>query len=120
VQPLDLAPGVLEVELSSRSVGLQTQMLVGVEQAFEVEARCPLVLGLKNRLGVIQAYSQDVLGQLAVGACQFLRGGAQPTVRYIDLFDERVVDQRRLLSLIPIRTSRAAIYAPVRQHHCPT
>src|SRR5215211_6441372 len=49
-----------------------------------------------------------------------LCGVAQPTVRCIDLLDERVVDHRRLLSLIPIRTSRAAIYAPLRQHHCPT
>jgi hypothetical protein len=39
VQPLDLAPCVLVVEISFRSVGLQAPMLVGVEQAIEVEAR---------------------------------------------------------------------------------
>jgi hypothetical protein len=37
---------VLEVEINSCSVGLQATMLVGVEKAVEVEARCPLVLGL--------------------------------------------------------------------------
>jgi len=70
VQPLDLAPRVLEVELGSPSVSLQAPMLLGVEQAIEVETHSPPVLCLQNRLGVIQAYSQDVLGQLAVGACQ--------------------------------------------------
>jgi hypothetical protein len=46
VQPLDLAPCVLVVEISFRSVGLQASMLVGVEQAVEVEARCSLVIRL--------------------------------------------------------------------------
>src|SRR5215210_5573932 len=110
VQPLDLTPCVLEVEIRPRPDVLKASMLVGVEQAVEVEARCPLVPGLQNRLGVVQAYSPSVLGQLAVGACQVLRGDAQPTVRRIDLLDERVVDHRRLLSsiavsLMPIRTS---------------
>jgi hypothetical protein len=39
-----------------------------------------------------------VLGQLAVGAYQVFRSGAQPTVGYVDLFDERVVAYRLLLS----------------------
>jgi hypothetical protein len=46
VQPLHLAPGVLVVEFSSRPVGLQAAMVVGVEQAVEVEARCSLVIRL--------------------------------------------------------------------------
>jgi hypothetical protein len=37
---------VLVVEISFRSDVLETTMLIGVEQAVEVEARCPLVLGL--------------------------------------------------------------------------
>jgi len=52
VQPLDLAPCVLVVEISFPSVGLQATMFVGVEQAVEVEAGCPLVLGLQDGLGV--------------------------------------------------------------------
>jgi|SRR5215208_8037964 hypothetical protein len=92
-------------------------MLVGVEQAVEVEARRPLVLGLKDRFGVIQADPPDVLGELAVGPRQFLRGGAQPAVRCVDLPDERVVGYRRLLSstavsLPPVRTSRTSIHVP--------
>jgi hypothetical protein len=60
-----------------------------------------------------------------VGIDGRLFSAAQSTVRCIDLLDERVVDHWSLLSslavsLMPIRTSRAAIYAPVRQHHCPT
>src|SRR5215212_11220160 len=62
VQPLDLAPCVLEVELRPRSVGLQAAMLLGVEQAVEVEARRPLVPGLQDGLGVVQADPPDVLG----------------------------------------------------------
>jgi hypothetical protein len=68
VQPLDLAPCVLVVEISSRSVGLQAAMLIGVEQAVEVEARRPLVLGLQDSLCIVQADPPDILGELAVGA----------------------------------------------------
>ena len=49
-------------------------MLLGVEQAVEVEARRPLVLGLEDGLGVVQADPPDVLGELAVGSRQVLRG----------------------------------------------
>jgi hypothetical protein len=65
VQPLDLAPHVLVVEISSRSVGLQASMLVGVEQAVEVEARRPPVLGLQDSLCIVQADPPEVLGELA-------------------------------------------------------
>jgi hypothetical protein len=37
-------------------------MLLGVQQAVEVEACCPLVPGLQDGLGVIQADPPDVLG----------------------------------------------------------
>jgi hypothetical protein len=70
VQPLDLAPCVLVVEFSFRSVVLQASMLIGVEQAVEVEARCPLVLCLQDSLGVVQPDPLDLRGQLTVGACQ--------------------------------------------------
>jgi hypothetical protein len=53
VKPVHLTPRVLEVEIGSPSVGLQAAILVGVEQAVEVEARCPLVLCFKDRLGVV-------------------------------------------------------------------
>jgi hypothetical protein len=46
VLPVHLPPGVLVVELRPCPVGLQAAMLLGVEQAVEVEARCSLVLGL--------------------------------------------------------------------------
>jgi hypothetical protein len=39
-----------------------------------------------------------VLGERAVGARQVLRSGAQPTVRLVDLLDQRVVGRCRLLS----------------------
>src|SRR5215211_6785853 len=52
VQPLDLTPCVLVVEISFRSVVLYATMFVGVEQAVEIETRCPLVLGLQDGLGV--------------------------------------------------------------------
>jgi len=68
VQPLDLAPSVLEVEISSRSVDLQAAMILGVEQAVEVEARRSLVLGLQDSLCIVQADPPDILGELAVGA----------------------------------------------------
>ena len=53
----------------------------------EVEARCLIVLGLQGDLGVVQTNPPDVLGELAVSSYQFLRGGAQPTVRTVNLFD---------------------------------
>jgi hypothetical protein len=52
----------------------------------EVETRCLIVLGLQDDLGVVQTNPPDVLGELAVGSHQFLRG-AQPTVRRVNLFD---------------------------------
>jgi hypothetical protein len=73
-------------------------MLVGVEQSVEVEARRPLVLGLQDSLGVVQADPPDVLGERAVGFCQGFRCGAQPAVRPVDLLDQCVVGYRRLLS----------------------
>ncbi|HEX2739532.1 MAG TPA: hypothetical protein VHM69_03735 [Rubrobacter sp.] len=101
MQPLHLAPCMLEVEISPPPVGLQASMLVGVEQAVEVEACRPLILGLKDCLGVIQANLPNVPGKLAVGCGQFLRGGAQPTVRCVDLLDERVAGYECLLSSTP-------------------
>jgi hypothetical protein len=98
VQPLNLAPGVLEFEIRLRPSVLQVAVLVGVEQAVEVEARRPLVLSLQNRLGVVQADSADVPSERAVGARRVLRGGTQPTVRSVDLLDQRVVVRCRLLS----------------------
>jgi hypothetical protein len=50
-------------------------MLAGVEQAVEVEASRPLVLGLEVRLGVVLAYPPCVLGELAVRSVRVLRGG---------------------------------------------
>src|SRR5829696_7149785 len=102
VQPLHLAPGVLVVEFGSRPVGLQAAMVVGVEQDFQVEARSPLVLCFQDRLRVIESNPSDVLGQLAVGPRQFVRGGAQPKVRRINLLDKRVALHRRLLSSTPV------------------
>jgi len=90
VQPLDLAPCVLEVELRPRPVVLQAAMLLGVEQAVEVEARRPLVPGLQDGLSVIQADPPDMLGKLTVGSRQVLRGGAKPLVCCVDLLDESV------------------------------
>src|SRR5918999_4042254 len=84
------------VELRPRPLSLQAAMLVGVEQAVEVEARGPLVLGLQDGLGVVQSDPPDVLGELAVGSHQILCGGAQLTVCRVDLLDERVVGHRRL------------------------
>jgi hypothetical protein len=55
VQPVHLTPCVLVVELRPRPVGLQAAMLLGVEQAVEVEARCSLVLGLQDGLCVASA-----------------------------------------------------------------
>jgi hypothetical protein len=88
---------VLVVEFRPRPDVLQAAVLVGVEQAVEVEARCPLVLGLKDRLGVVKADPPYVLGKLTVGSCQILRCGAQLTVCRVDLLDERIVIYRRLL-----------------------
>ena len=61
MQPFHLAPSVLVIELRPRPVSLKAAILVGVEQAFEVEAGGPLVLGLQDRLGVIQTDPSDVL-----------------------------------------------------------
>src|SRR5215217_2896796 len=55
VQPVHLPPGVLVVELRPCPVGLQAAMLLVVEQAVEVEARCSLVLGLQDGLCVASA-----------------------------------------------------------------
>ncbi len=98
MQPLHLTPRVLVVELRPRPGVLQAAVLVGVEQAVEVEARRPLILSLQNRLGVVQSNPPDVLGERAVGASQVLRSGAQPTVRLVDLLDQRVAVRCRLLS----------------------
>src|SRR5215217_2859223 len=68
VQPLDLAPCMLKVEIRPRPDALQAAMLIGVQQAVEVEARRPLVLGLQDGLCIVQADPPDILGQLAVGA----------------------------------------------------
>jgi hypothetical protein len=46
VKPVHFTPCVLEVEFRPRPDALQAAMLLGVQQAVEVEARCPLVLGL--------------------------------------------------------------------------
>jgi hypothetical protein len=90
---------VLVFELRSSPVGLQAAMLVGVEQAVQVEARRPLVLRLQNCLGIVQADPPDVLSERAFGTRQVLRSGAQPTVSSVDLLDQRVVVRCRLLSL---------------------
>src|SRR5919107_1932128 len=74
VKPVHLTPCMLKVEIRPRPDALQAAMLVGVEQAVEIEARCPLVLGLQDGLSVIQADPPDVLGQFAVSACQILCG----------------------------------------------
>src|SRR5215208_4916952 len=124
VQPVHLTPGVLVVELRPRPDVLQAAVLVGVEQAVEVEARCPLVLGLKDRLGVLQADPPYVLGELTVGSCQILRCGAQLTVRRVDLLDQRIVIYRRLLSSTlacspsPCGRSPLAL-VPCAPEHCP-
>jgi hypothetical protein len=101
VQPVHLTPGVLVVELRPCPDVLQAAVLVGVEQAVEVEARRPLVLGLKDRLGVVKADPPYVLGELAVGSGQILRCGAQLTVCRVDLLDQRIIVYRRLLSSTP-------------------
>jgi len=98
VQPIHFAPGVLVVELCPRPDVLHASMLLGVEQTIEVEARRPLVLALKDRLGIIKSDPLDVLGELAVCACQILHCGAQPTVHRVNLLDERIVGHRCLLS----------------------
>src|SRR4051794_1673215 len=97
LQPFDLEFGVLEVELCPGHVILQAHVLFCVEQAVEVEVGRPLVLGLQDGLGVVQAHPPDVPGELAVGAREVLRGGAQPPVRRGDLLDERLDCHRHLL-----------------------
>src|SRR5918994_2827487 len=96
VKPVHLTPCVLEVEIRPRPDVLQASMLLGVEQAVEIEARCPLVLSLQDGLGIVQADPPNILGELAVGSDQFLGGGAKQTVGRVYLFDERVVGHRRL------------------------
>src|SRR5919107_505513 len=91
VKPVHLTLCILKVEIRSRPDALQAAMLSGVEQAVEVEAGRPLVLGLQDSLCIVQADPPDVLGELAVGAYQLFRSGAQPPVGCIYLFDERVL-----------------------------
>src|SRR5215207_1005831 len=91
-------------------------MLLGVEQAVEVEARCPLVLGLQNSLSIVQADPSDVLGELAVGSHQILCGGAQPTVGRVNLFDERVVGHRRLPPRLWRLYHRSGLLADLGSH----
>ncbi len=69
-------------------------MLVGVEQAIEVEARRPLVFRLQDSLGVVQPDPPDVLGELAVGARQGFRRGVKPPVGRAYLLYQRVVVRR--------------------------
>jgi hypothetical protein len=99
---------MLKVEIRPRPDALQAAMLSGVEQAVEVEAGRPLVLGLQDSLCIVQADPPDILGELAVGAYQLFRSGAQPPVGCVDLFDERVVGYRRFLpsSLVPLPSFR--------------
>jgi hypothetical protein len=66
VQPVHLASGVLVVELRPRPISLQAAVLVGVEQAVEVEARRPLVLRLQDRLGVVQALISSISASLVI------------------------------------------------------
>src|SRR5215203_3817058 len=100
-------------------------MFVGVEQAVEIEARCPLVLGLQDGIGVVQADPPDMLGELAVGSHQFLGGDAYPTVRQVNLLDECVVGHRHHFSSPPVcspspvlRRSPSAL-APCSPDLCP-
>ena len=85
---------MLVVELGPRPLCLQAAMLVGVEQAVEVEARRPLVFRLQNSLGVVQPDPPNVLGELAVGARQGFRRGDQPAVGRGYLLYQRVVVRR--------------------------
>src|SRR5215218_7187244 len=56
---------------------------------------------LQDRLGVIKSDPPYVLGELAVGSRQVLRGGAQLTVCRVDLHYECVVGHRLHLSSTP-------------------
>ena len=105
MQPLHLAPRVLVVELGPRPVGVQATVLVGVEQAVEVEAGRPLVFCLEYRLGVVQPDPPDVPGELAVGARQGFRRGVQPAVGFVYLLDQRVVVRRPSSSGPPVSAS---------------
>ncbi len=109
MQPLHIAPGVLVVELRPRQVGLEEPVLFCIEQAVEVEAGGPLVLGLQDRLRVLQADPPDVLGERAVGAGQGLRRGAQPAVGGVYLPYQRVAFRRP--------SSRPPVSAAVRISH---
>src|SRR5215218_10871126 len=77
-------------------------MFVGVEQAVEIEARCPLVLCFQDGLGVVHADPPDVLCELTVGSHQILCGVAQPTVRRVNLLDECAVGHRHHFSSPPV------------------
>ena len=94
MQPLHLAPCVPLVELGPRPGDVEATVLVGVEQAIEVEARRPLVFRLQDSLGVVQPDPPNVLGELAVGARQDFRRGDQPAVGRGYLLYQRVVVRR--------------------------
>src|SRR5919199_62228 len=98
-------------------------MLLGVEQAIEIEARCPLVLCLQDGLGVVQADPPDVLGELAVGSHQILCGGAKPTVGHVNLLDECAVGHRHHFSSPPICSPASVLrrspFAPCSPDLCP-
>ena len=89
---------MLVVKLRPRSIGLQTTMLPGVEQTIEIKARRSLVLRLQDRLGVVQADPPNVLGERAVSTRQSFCSVTQPTVCFVDLLDQSVFDNWRLLS----------------------
>ena len=74
MQPFHLALRVLVIKLCPSPEGLKAAMLVGIKKAVEVEASGPLVLGLQDRLGVVQADPPDVLGERTIGARQVLSG----------------------------------------------
>jgi hypothetical protein len=80
-------------------------MLIGVQQAVEVEASGPLVLRLQDSLGIVQTDPPDVLDEQAVGPRQVLRGDPQTPVRLVDLLDQRLVTNYRLLSSSMARTT---------------
>ncbi len=105
MQPLHLAPRVPLVELGPRPGGVEATVLVGVEQAVEVEASRPLVFRLQDSLGVVQPDSPDVLGELAVGGRQGFRRGVQPPVGRVYLPYQRVVVRRPPSSVPPVSAS---------------
>jgi hypothetical protein len=80
-------------------------MLVGVQQAVEVEASGPLVLRLQDSLGIVQTDPPEVLDERAVGPRQVLRGHTQTPLGLVDLLDQRLVTNYRLLSSSMARTT---------------